>query len=319
MCYIKLKKHISCITFQIKELKRHEKNHHTPPKVSANDATAAARSSLEDSAKTAGTSVVATQHATRLAYMEQAYHISKHPTCSDSMLKPQLEAFDRSMKRLGVPLTATHERRHNHGAAAATAAFSAQLTKLQLADILESPLIGIAGDESTDVSVTEQLVLYIYYIKAGLVHAEYFELKDLHGATAQDIKAAIIESLEARAKGLSKKLIVLDSGGCSMMFGIGDKKGGVGKQLRDAYEEIGEGAVIEFLLQLHCVGHKLQLSVGEGLATPETRVIDRLLSATYGIFKNSGQRREGLEKTFDEMKKLSDESSKPGGFKQLKK
>ena len=66
---------------------------------------------------------------------------------------------------------------------------------------------------------------------------------------------------------LAKKLIVLDTDGCSVMFG---KKGGVGALLRGSEQEFGVGSLVGFLLQLHCVGHKLQLSVGEGLNTPET-------------------------------------------------
>ena len=304
-----------CTTFMVKELQRHEKNHHVEVGVSAKEATAEARSSLAASATEAGASNSAMEHVSRLAYMEQAYFLSKHPTCSDLMFKPLLSTLDRTLKRFGISASATHEKRHHHGAAQATAAFSAWLSARQLADILASPVIGIAGDESTDVSVTEQLALYIYYIKNGEVVAEYFEMKDLHGASAGDIKRAIIDSLNARAPGLAKKLIILDSDGCSVMFGIG-KKGGVGKKLRAAASEIGEGALIEYLLQMHCVGHKLQLAVGEGLATPETRVIDRLLSSTYGIFKNSGQRREGLEKVYDEMIVLKESE---GRFKQLKK
>ena len=307
-----------CTALQVKELQRHEKTQHAAVGVSAKEATAAACSSLEAPAAEAGSSKAAVEYASRLAYMEQAYFLSKQTACSDVLLlQPLLVALDRSMKRLGVSITATTEKRHDHGTAAAPAAFSARLAADQLVDILASPIIGIAGDESTDVSVTEQLVLYIYYTKNGEVLAEYFELKDLHGASADDTKRAIIDSLNERAPGLAKKLIILDSDGCSVMFGIG-KKGGVGKKLRGAAAETDTGAVIEYLLHNHCVGHKLQLSVGEGLATSETRVVDRLLSSTCGIFKNSGQRRAGLEKIFDEMNLLK-KSEKAGGFKQLKK
>ena len=143
-----------CTCFMVKELQRHVNNHHKQGP-SATEATVAAKSMLAQQAAEAGTAGSAVAHATRLAYMEQAYFLSKHATCSDLMMEPLLHAFDRSMKRLGVGLSATTEKRHSHGATACTEAFSAQLSADQLKDILESPLIGIAGDETTDVSVTE--------------------------------------------------------------------------------------------------------------------------------------------------------------------
>ena len=93
--------------------------------MSAKEATAEARSSLAASATEAGASNSAMEHASRLAYTEQAYFLSKHPTCSDLMLKPLLSALGRPMKRLGVPTSATTEKRHYPAAAKATTAFSA--------------------------------------------------------------------------------------------------------------------------------------------------------------------------------------------------
>ena len=101
-------------------------------------------------------------HAQRLAYMEVAFATSKHATSSDLQLKVSLGAFDRGAKRLGLSAGATKEYRHNHGAAAATAAFSEKLSDEQLARMLKSPLIGIACDESTNVAVTERMVVYVY-------------------------------------------------------------------------------------------------------------------------------------------------------------
>jgi hypothetical protein len=52
--------------------------------------------------------------------------------------------------------------------------------------------------------------------------------------------------------------------------------------------------------------------VAKGLDTPETRVINRLLSGTYGVFSNSGKRRAGLEAVFDELKVLVPELETDG-------
>ena len=308
-----------CTNFMVKNLQQHEETHHKSPvpEVSPENAASASRSLLEASAREAGSIAQATLHGQRLAYMEMAYVVSHTMTTSDTHLKPILDAFDRAAARLGAGLAsgATEEKRHCHAAADATQVFSERLKGSQLKDILTSPVVAIACDESQDVSVKEIIVLYIYYIKDGDVRAEFFEFKKLVGSTAVDIKNAIIDALRTRAPGLEKKLIVLDSDGCSVMFG---SEGGVGALLRAAEDDVGADGLVAYLLQLHCCGHKLQLAVGEGLNTPETRVIDRVLSASYGLFSNSGQRREGLEKIFDELKEIVDDMS-DSGFKQIKR
>ena len=67
------------------------------------------------------------------------------------------------------------------------------------------------------------------------------------------------------------------------------------------------------------MGHKLQLSVGEGLKTPETHQVDRLLTETYGIFSHSGQRRERLGKVYDELNNAIDELHADAKMKSTKR
>ena len=227
-----------------------------------------------------------------------------------------LDAFDRGAKRLGLKHATTNEKRSGAGAAAATDAFSDILKQEQIDDMNASPIIGVGCDESTDVAVIEQLILFVYFTKDGTVKSQYFEIVDLHGATAEAIKKALVDALDRRVPGLKKKLLMLGSDGCSVVLG---KDKGLGALLRRSEEEFGEGSPIAYLLQLHCMGHKLQLSVGEGLKTPETHQVDRLLTGTYGIFSHSGQRREGLGKVYDELKNAVDELPADAKMKSTKR
>ena len=282
-----------CCVFMVKNCQQHHKTHHVAKATAADakQATVAARSSLGAAAAETGSSAAKTVHAQRLAYMEVAYTTSKQVTSSDHQLKANLDAFDRGAMRLGLSSGATTEYCHHHGAANATMAFSGWLSAKQLERILASPLIGIACDESTDVAVTERMVVYIYYICEGNVQGEYFEMVELQGASAEQTKTALLGSLKNCSALLLLKLTIFDSDGFSVMFGI---DGGVGTLLRGSADECGgEKALVEYLLQLHCFAQKLQLSVAEGLDTPEMRVINRLLSGSYGAFSHSGKRRAG--------------------------
>ena len=160
-------------------------------------------------------------------------------------------------------------------------------------------------------------ILFTIYIFEGNVQCEYFEMVELHGASAEQIKTSLLGSLKNRSAFLLPKLTIFDSDGFSVMFDI---DGGVGTLLRGSADECGgEKALVEYLLQLHCFAQKLQLGVAEGLDTPEMRVINRLLSGSYGVFSHSGKRCAGLEKVYDELKVLIPELDTDGKMKSIKR
>ena len=304
-----------CKNFMKKSVQQHEDVHHKEEPKPASAGTQA-KFALEAASIEQGAHQRATEHAQRLAWAEVAYHNSKHPTASDLMFPGALDAFDRGAKRLGLKHATTNEKRSGAGAAAATDAFSDILKQEQIDDMNASPIIGIGCDESTDVAVIEQLILFVYFTKDGTVKSQYFEIVDLHGATAEAIKKALVDALDRRVPGLKKKLLMLGSDGCSVVLG---KDKGLEALLRRSEKEFDEGSPIAYLLQLHCMGHKLQPSVGEGLKTPETHQVDRLLTETYGIFSHSGQRRERLGKVYDELNNAIDELHADAKMKSTKR
>ena len=145
-------------------------------------------------------------------------------------------------------------------------------------------------DESTDISVSSNMVVYVYFLEGGELQVEFLELAKLKGGKAVDVVAGLIDVLSTKERGnLVDKLVTLGTDGCSTMMGA---KGGVGKLLREK---------CPFLLQFHCMAHKLMLAVAAAFDDDEVYEVDRLLSAIYGQFKYSSKKRERLDEIHAEL------------------
>ena len=74
-------------------------------------------------------------------------------------------------------------------------------------------------DESTDVTTTQTLIIYIRFVnKEGQVMSRFFELAKLTGATAEAILQTLLEVMEARHLPV-EKLFGIATDGASVMTG----------------------------------------------------------------------------------------------------
>jgi len=259
-----------------------------------------------------------------------AWFIANTPTEAHTHFRFLLECHDRAVQRLSNPLgmraETTNERRHHNCSRDYTFKFADYISEAQLERIARSPLIAVAFDESTDLSVSSDMVVYIYFIEDGEVKVEFFTILKLSGAAAPDIVAALVKALEGepdtdlRRAGLVRKpvsslivalrsskvssygrsaticdtpgkVIVVGSDGCSVMLG---KNKGVGALLRKRPEPN-----FKWMLQFHCAAHKLQLATGDAFSGEDCVEIDRMISCIHRLFKQSSQSRAELERIYD--------------------
>jgi hypothetical protein len=125
---------------------------------------------------------------------------------------------------------------------------------LSMGDVLRAEIIeqikaslffSIMIDETADISVTEQLALYVRFVDAmGNIRVYLFDLIALEKADGASILVEVLRSLkEARLE--LKRLIGLASDGAGAMLG---KKQGFAARLRKLQP---------FLIALHCICHRL--------------------------------------------------------------
>ena len=118
-----------------------------------------------------------------------------------------------------------------------------ELTKL----MQDSPYLGIMIDESTDLSVRKNLLIYINLLLRDGVVSLFAHLEEMKQCDAASLTRAIVEYLEEKDIELSK-IAGLGSDGASVMVG---KQNGVGARLRK---------LNPYMLSMHCVAHKLALA-----------------------------------------------------------
>ena len=110
-------------------------------------------------------------------------------------------------------------------------------------DLKASPYFSLMADESTDISVTKNLILYVRYLKPDQRSVtRYFKLLSLAQSDAATIYSVISDFLTS--KNIPKaKLVGWASDGCEVMLGIHT---GVQARLK---------ADVLYLTSIHCVAH----------------------------------------------------------------
>ena len=103
-------------------------------------------------------------------------------------------------------------------------------------------------DESTDISVTKQLVLYGRYVsESGEPRSTFLRIVDLVDGTAERIEEAIRAYMTDKQLTFSR-LMGFGSDGASVMTG---RRAGVGTRLYRSNP---------YLIAIHCVAHRLALA-----------------------------------------------------------
>ena len=205
------------------------------------------RASLESSAAApVFSSAAETADKAILTLFKVAYFVAKEDV---AILK-----FKALLERCHCPHL-TRELYHNRDACHEMITILGDCLKLQLVELIHNtPFAGIMIDESTDLSVRKNLVVYINVLsKSGDVFCYFAHLAEMKQCDAEALTEAIIQYLNQRKIDISK-LSGLGSDGASVMVG---KHNGVGARMK---------CLNPFMLSNHCVAHKLALA-GENSAS----------------------------------------------------
>ena len=122
------------------------------------------------------------------------------------------------------------------------------LRKIQL-----SPAIGLMCDESTDISVTKELILYARIIACKKVSTHFLKLIDIPDGKAETIETALISYLDQTNIPISS-ITVFSSDGANVMVG---RISGVAARLKCHNPQI---------LLIHCINHCLALGTLQAAA-----------------------------------------------------
>ena len=114
------------------------------------------------------------------------------------------------------------------------------------ADLLASPFVSVLIDESTDVSTSENMIIYFIYLKAGVAVVTYAGMVHVPAVDAKAITETLLTYFQENGLPLSK-VTGFCSDGASVMTGW---KNGVAARLKKHNP---------FMQSIHCIAHRLAL------------------------------------------------------------
>ena len=154
----------------------------------------------------------------------------------------------------------------------------------QISTILEqlqtSPYIALMADETTDISVSKELILYGRYViptatPEKCVWSVFLHITELEDGKAGTITKAILEFL-ATLNIPIERVMGFGSDGASVMVG---RRAGVSTLLKQSNPE---------MTAIHCVAHRLALAVAQaGDAVPYVKAFKTLLHNLYTFMKTA--------------------------------
>ena len=160
-----------------------------------------------------------------------------------------------------------------------------QIEEKQLRALSSSMFYSIMIDESTDVAVLSEMVIYARYVTAtNNVKTAFMKIAEIFNGTADTIETALVEYLQSKDLPLTK-LIGLGTDGAKMMTG---KINGVGARLKRRQP---------MLRSIHCVCHRLALAAAQ--SGKDVSFIDKIfkpiLSQLFYFYQNSSVHMSGLK------------------------
>lgn len=123
-----------------------------------------------------------------------------------------------------------------------------KLTDSLVDEIKTSEVYGIMLDESTDIGIQKRLSVCVRYVKQGEPVTKFLLNVQLENGCAITIVNCVLEEFEKLEINLNNCVSLATDGAATMM----GKKTGVGVQLKSKYAP--------FVLQTHCVAHRLNLA-----------------------------------------------------------
>ena len=136
-----------------------------------------------------------------------------------------------------------------------------QIEQEILVNLLTSPLYSIMIDETTDVSVLKELVVYALYLTTGAkVCTSFLAIIDLPNGTAETVERYLTTYLESKNIPISR-MVGFGTDGASVMTG---KHNGVAAHLKHRQP---------ILISVHCIAHRLALAAGQSDESVRTSLI----------------------------------------------
>jgi hypothetical protein len=152
-----------------------------------------------------------------------------------------------------------------------------------LQNIQLSPAFSLLIDETTDVSIKKQLIVYCKYLCNGEAKTSFLGILELQDGKAATITKAILDFCRLVNLDVSTNLFALGSDGASVMLG---RRGGVSKLLTDH---------APYLISNHCIAHRLALACGQAAnEVPYFKKFKAILDQIYRFYQYSPVRTAGL-------------------------
>ena len=155
----------------------------------------------------------------------------------------------------------------------------------QLEELLASPVFSILIDETTDIAVNNEMVIYVRFIDSNAqVHTAFMKIVELPNGRAETIEQALLAYLEEKSIPLSR-LVGFGSDRASVMTG---KHSGIATRIKNKQP---------ILTSIHCVAHRLALAAsqaGESI-TFIKRTFKPTLRQLFYFYEHSSVRTSGLK------------------------
>ncbi|XP_070576346.1 uncharacterized protein C17orf113-like [Ptychodera flava] len=150
----------------------------------------------------------------------------------------------------------------------------------------ESEFVSVLSDESTDISVSKKLVMYVRVIEEDFTpKTRYIGNVKVKDGTAETIATELKINLLEKHRVKPSQLIGFGSDGASVMRG---RKNGVSVRI--------QREVNPYLISIHCVAHRLALCTSQAAdGIPYLKKYRQTLTDIYYYFKRSAVRTEGVK------------------------
>lgn len=167
---------------------------------------------------------------------------------------------------------------------------AAQVRSDVLQEIQSSSYFSILCDETTDISVLNQLIIYIKYVSLTSKEPKvsFLSVCNINNGKAATITDNLLRELNANGLDLSK-LVGLGSDGAAVMVG---NRNGVAKLLKDETNGL--------LVNCHCIAHRLALACAQ--AANEIKYLKKfkdVITQLFYYFQRSSVRMSGLQEMHD--------------------
>ena len=159
--------------------------------------------------------------------------------------------------------------------------------RAQTAKLLAAPKLGFGIDESTDVSHTSEMIIYVQYADVyedWNIELEYFAMVPALGSGAKELFDTVTGAVKNRSKALFDKWVTFASDGPSVMVG---SQNSVVQRLK---------VIKPWLVDNHCVGHREPLAAKDAFdSVRHCAKLGEVVHACGSFFSWSTERRIELK------------------------